>query len=55
MHLTSQVNFQIYVGFDEIKWLCAFTRYVLQKATICVNELIISFSPFVIKHKKNLI
>ena len=44
-----------YVAFDEIKWLCAFTKYTTQiyhKATIYVKELILNqFNPFDIKCK----
>ena len=43
------------IAFDEIKWLCAFTKQtakIYNKATIHVNELIlIPFSPFVINYK----
>ena len=38
-----------YIVFDEIKWLCAFTKYttVFNKAIIYVNELILTpLSPF---------
>ena len=39
-----------HVEFDEIKWLCAFTKYTTQIyniATIYGNELILTpFSPF---------
>ena len=44
-----------YVAFDEIKWLCAFTKYTTQiyhKATIYVKKLILNqFNPFDIKCK----
>ena len=28
------VNFQMTLGFDEIKWLCAFTRYTKEEFII---------------------
>ena len=28
---SNKVNFQIFAGFDEIKWLCAITKYTIEK------------------------
>ena len=44
-----------YAGFDEIKWLCAFTKYtkIHIKAIIYINELILTpFSTLDTKYKK---
>ena len=49
------LSFSNCVGFDEIMWLCAFTKYtkICNTAIIYINELILTpFSPLDIRCKK---